>query len=58
VNGALVLLQMARAQKTSGDDVAAREYYERFLNLWKHADPDIPIYREAKAEEAELTFPH
>jgi hypothetical protein len=49
---------MARAQKTSGDDVAAREYYERFLNLWKHADPDIPIYREAKAEEAELTFPH
>jgi eukaryotic-like serine/threonine-protein kinase len=58
VNGALVLLQMARAQKISGDDVAARAYYERFLNLWKDADPDIPIYREAKVEEAELTSRH
>jgi eukaryotic-like serine/threonine-protein kinase len=43
VDGALVQLQMARAQKVCGDDVAAREYYERFLNLWKDADPDIPI---------------
>jgi tetratricopeptide (TPR) repeat protein len=58
VNGALVLLQMARAQKISGDGVAAREYYERFLSLWKDADPDIPIYRQAKAEEVELTSLH
>ncbi len=55
VDGALVLLQMARAQKISGDESAAREYYERFLSLWKNADPDIPFYREAKVEEAELT---
>jgi hypothetical protein len=58
VNGALALLQMARAQKISGDNVVAREYYERFLNLWKDADPDIPIYREAKVEEAKLTSLH
>jgi hypothetical protein len=55
VVGALALLQMARSRKISGDNVAAREYYERFLNLWKNADPDIPIYRQAKAEEAKLT---
>ena len=45
-------------EKISGDNVAAREYYEQVLNLWKNADPDIPIYREAKAEEAELTSLH
>ncbi len=58
VVGALALLQMARARKISGDNVAAREYYERFLNLWKNADPDIPVYREAKAEQAKLTSLH
>jgi pentatricopeptide repeat protein len=58
VVGALVLLQMARARKMSGDDAAARDYYERFLDLWKNADPDIPMYREAKAEEARLTSTH
>jgi eukaryotic-like serine/threonine-protein kinase len=58
VDGALVLLQMARALKISGNDVAAGEYYERFLNLWKGADPDIPIYTKAKTEEARLTSLH
>jgi len=28
--------------------------YKDFLTLWKHADPDIPIYREAKAGYAKL----
>jgi serine/threonine protein kinase/DNA-binding winged helix-turn-helix (wHTH) protein/tetratricopeptide (TPR) repeat protein len=58
VVGALVLLQMGRALKISGNDVAAGQYYERFLNLWKGADPDIPIYRKAKTEEAQLTSLH
>jgi hypothetical protein len=49
---------MARALKISGNDVAAGEYYERFLNLWKGADPDIPIYTKAKTEEARLTSLH
>jgi hypothetical protein len=32
----------------------ARAAYQNFLTLWKDADPDIPILREAKAEYAKL----
>jgi hypothetical protein len=28
--------------------------YQDFLTLWKDADPDIPIYQQAKAEYAKL----
>jgi hypothetical protein len=38
----------------AGDDAVARKSYKDFLTLWKDADPDIPIYREAKAEHAKL----
>lgn len=34
------------------DDESARTSYEDFLALWKNADPEIPIYKEAKAEYA------
>ena len=54
VIGALAHLQLARAQKMMGDLAAARKSYEDFLNLWKTADSDIPIYRQAKAEYASL----
>jgi len=54
VHGALARLQLARAQKMMGDPAAARRSYEEFLTLWKTADPDIPIYRQAKAEYAKL----
>ena len=54
VIGALSYLQLARAQKMSGDNAAARKSYEDFLTLWKDADRDIPIYRQAKAEYARL----
>ena len=54
VIGPLAWLQLARAQKLIGDDAAARKSYETFLNLWKDADPDIPIYRQAKAEYAKF----
>jgi hypothetical protein len=37
-----------------GDNASARESYEEFLNTWKDADPDVPIYREAKAEYTQL----
>jgi hypothetical protein len=37
-----------------GDNASARESYEAFLNLWKDADPDVLIYRQAKAEYAQL----
>ena len=47
VTGPLAWLQLGRAQKMMGDEVAARKSYETFLDLWKNADPDIPIYHEA-----------
>jgi len=37
-----------------GDDAAARKSYEEFLTIWKDADADIPIYRQAQAEYAQL----
>jgi hypothetical protein len=37
-----------------GDAVKARAAYQDFLTLWKDADPDIPILKEAKAEYAKL----
>ena len=36
------------------DEVAAQKSYEDFLALWKNADSDLPIYKEAKAEYAAL----
>jgi len=37
-----------------GDKAAARKSYQDFLTLWKDADPDIPIYQQAKADYASL----
>jgi hypothetical protein len=37
-----------------GDTAKAKSAYEDFLTLWKDADPDIPILKEAKAEYAKL----
>jgi eukaryotic-like serine/threonine-protein kinase len=54
VTGAVAWLQLGRAQKMMGDEAAARKSYETFLDLWKNADPDIPIYQQAKAEYARL----
>jgi eukaryotic-like serine/threonine-protein kinase len=54
VTGALAWLQLGRAQNMMGDEAAARKSYETFLDLWKNADPDIPIYQQAKAEYAKL----
>ncbi len=54
VTGPLAWLQLGRAQKMMGDKAAARKSYETFLELWKKADSDIPIYQQAKAEYAKL----
>jgi tetratricopeptide (TPR) repeat protein len=53
----LARLQIGRAQKLMGDNASARKSYEEFLTLWKDADPDLPIYRQAKAEHAQLKNP-
>ena len=54
ITGPLARLQLGRAQKMMGDQAATRKSYETFLDLWKNADPDIPIYEQAKAEYAKL----
>ena len=62
--GALARLEMARASvlqagTSQGADadaarVRALASYKDFLTLWKDADPDIPILKQAKAEYAKL----
>jgi serine/threonine protein kinase/DNA-binding winged helix-turn-helix (wHTH) protein/Flp pilus assembly protein TadD len=54
ITGALAHLQLGRAQAMTGDKEAARKSYQDFLTLWKDADPDIPIYKQAKTEYAKL----
>jgi len=54
VIGALSTLQLARSQALMGDWNGARKSYEDFLTLWKDADPDLAIYKTAKAEYADL----
>jgi tetratricopeptide (TPR) repeat protein len=52
--GALAHLQIGRAYAMSGDPAKARTAYQDFLTLWKDADPDIPILKQAKAEYVKL----
>jgi serine/threonine protein kinase/tetratricopeptide (TPR) repeat protein len=52
--GALAHLQLGRAYVLQGDTVKAKTAYKDFLTLWRDADPDIPILKEAKAEYAKL----
>jgi hypothetical protein len=54
VLGALVHLQLGRAYLATGDTAKASVQYQEFLTLWKEADPDLPILKEAKAEYAKL----
>jgi tetratricopeptide (TPR) repeat protein len=51
---ALARLGLARAYAMQRDIPQARAAYEDFLTLWKDADPDIPILKQAKAEYAKL----
>jgi eukaryotic-like serine/threonine-protein kinase len=52
--GALAHLQLGRAYALAGERDKARAGYEDFLKLWKDADPDIPVLKQAKAEYAKL----
>jgi eukaryotic-like serine/threonine-protein kinase len=47
-------LYLARAYAQQNDAAKARAAYQDFLALWKDADPDIPILKEAKTEYAKL----
>jgi eukaryotic-like serine/threonine-protein kinase len=52
--GALARLGLGRAYAISGDKEKAKAAYQQFLTLWKDADPDVPILKEAKIEYAKL----
>jgi tetratricopeptide (TPR) repeat protein len=52
--GALAHLQLGRAYVVSGDKIKAKSAYQEFLTLWRDADPDIPLLKQAKAEFAKL----
>jgi serine/threonine protein kinase/tetratricopeptide (TPR) repeat protein len=51
---ALSYLGLARADTLQGDTAKARSAYQDLFALWKDADPDIPILKQAKAEYAKL----
>jgi tetratricopeptide (TPR) repeat protein len=52
--GALARWRLGKALVLSGDTAKAKAAYLDFLTLWKDADSDIPIFKEAKAEYARL----
>ena len=54
VTAALAHLGMGRAYALSGDKAKARGAYQDFFALWKDADPDVPVLKEAKAEYGKL----
>jgi tetratricopeptide (TPR) repeat protein len=51
---AIARLQLARALAASGDMPSARAAYQDFLTLWKQADPDVPLLKQAQAEAATI----
>jgi predicted Zn-dependent protease len=54
ITGALAHLGLARAYALQGDTAKARAAYNDFFTLWKDADRDIPILKQAKAEYVKL----
>ncbi len=55
---ALAHLGLARAYALQGDTAKAKTGYQDFFALWQHADPEIPVLQQAKAEYAKLTNLH
>ena len=51
---AMAQLGLGRAYALQGDKEKSRTLYQDFLALWKDADPDIPVLKEARAEYAKL----
>jgi eukaryotic-like serine/threonine-protein kinase len=52
--GALAHLQLGRAYAISRDLIKAKSACQDFFTLWKDADPDIPILKQARTEYAKL----
>jgi serine/threonine protein kinase/tetratricopeptide (TPR) repeat protein len=50
----LAKLGLGRSYMLTGDTAKAKAAYQDFFALWKDADPDVPILKEAKAEYSKL----
>ena len=50
----LAHLGLGRAYSPAGENGKARTAYQDFLALWKDADPDIPVLKQARAEYEKL----
>ncbi len=46
--------QIGRAYAMQANATKARAAYQDFLTLWKDADPDVPVLKQAQAEYAKL----
>jgi len=53
-SGALARLGKARAETAENATADAKISYQQFFTLWKDADPDIPLLKQAKLEAAKL----
>jgi len=53
-SGALARLGKARAEAAAHDTGDAKISYQEFFGLWKDADPEIPILKQAKREASKL----
>jgi len=53
-SSSLAQLYLARAYSMQGDTAKARAAYQDFLALWKDADPDVPLLKQATEEYAKL----
>jgi DNA-binding winged helix-turn-helix (wHTH) protein/tetratricopeptide (TPR) repeat protein len=51
---ALAHLELGRAFALSGEGMKAKAAYQEFLTLWKDADPDIPILKQARVEYSKM----
>jgi eukaryotic-like serine/threonine-protein kinase len=52
--GVLANLGLARSFRLEGDGPSARDAYQTFLLVWKNADPEVPVLRQARAELQQL----
>jgi eukaryotic-like serine/threonine-protein kinase len=52
--GALAHLQLGRAYALMGESTKAKTVYQELFTLWKDADPDIPVLKQAEAEYAKV----
>ena len=54
---ALAHLGLARVASLEGSHDAARDAYEKFFEVWKGADQDLPLIRQAREEHSKLRRP-